>query len=110
MKKIRLWFPGSLLAVCLLAIGFPVFPGGGKQQASTPAVNEAGILNPLGQLPLLKEKINLTMGVVRNSQVIDLPANYMTAQLEKDSNIYERRRSPRLDLGTDGPPLWSQWG
>jgi putative aldouronate transport system substrate-binding protein len=88
MKKIRLQFQGGVLFVCLLAIGFPVFGGGGRQQASGPVANEAAILNPLGQIPLLKEKINLTIGVIRNAQVIDLPTNSMTAQLEKDSNIH----------------------
>jgi putative aldouronate transport system substrate-binding protein len=89
MKKVKLWllFTASLM-LAAIAVS-PVFAGGGTQEAAKgPAVNEAALLNPVGQLPLLKEKINLTMGVIRESMVIDLPTNYVTRQLEKDSNIH----------------------
>ncbi|GHT56283.1 hypothetical protein FACS1894109_04750 [Spirochaetia bacterium] len=74
---------------CILAITcLPLFAGGGAQSGKGAAVNEKALLNPVGQLPLLKEKVTLTMGIVRNSQVTDFALNYMTQQLEKDSNIH----------------------
>lgn len=45
-------------------------------------------LNDLGVLPLCKEPITLTIGMLDSTQVLDWETNYMTQQLEKDSNIH----------------------
>jgi putative aldouronate transport system substrate-binding protein len=89
MKKANLWplFAASLM-LAVVGLG-PVFAGGGAQRASsTPAVNEAALLNPLGQIPLAKEKINLKIGMVRTPVIEDWTTNYLTRELEKDSNIH----------------------
>jgi putative aldouronate transport system substrate-binding protein len=87
MKKLCLWFSGAILVVCLLVIGSPVFAAG-RQQASAPAVNEAAILKPLVQMPIVIEKITMKIGMARSPFVQDFSTNYMTRELEKDSNIH----------------------
>ena len=78
----------------LLSVGFfvltasvTVFAGGGQQSTQGAAVDESRILNPRGQLPLLRENITLTMGMVRSPQTPDLVNNYKTHELQRDSNI-----------------------
>ena len=74
--------------VLLILIGSShVFAGGGQQRAQEPAVDESRILNPRGQLPLLRENITLTMGMVRSPITPDLVNNYKTHELQRDSNI-----------------------
>jgi putative aldouronate transport system substrate-binding protein len=78
-----------LSAVLLVLIGsFPVFAGGGQQKTVTGAVDESSLFNPKGQLPLLKEKITLTMGMVTDNTTTDYINNTRTKALEKDSNIH----------------------
>jgi putative aldouronate transport system substrate-binding protein len=84
--KMKNWL--LVLGVLILAAAPVMAGGGGQQGAKTAAVNEAGLLNPLGQLPLLKEKIELTMGILKDPLVTDYVNNYKTMQLEKDSNIH----------------------
>jgi putative aldouronate transport system substrate-binding protein len=88
MEKTRLWFPEGILLVCLLVIGSPLFGGGSRQQVPAPAVDESVILNTIGQIPIAKEKINMKIGMVRVSQIEDFNTNYLTRELEKDSNIH----------------------
>jgi hypothetical protein len=65
-----------------------MFAGGGQSSQRGAAIDEKSILNPLGQLPLVKEKITLTMGMVRSTISPDIVDNYKTITLEKDSNIH----------------------
>jgi len=65
-----------------------VFAGGGRQSTQGAAVDERALMNPLGQLPLVKEKVTLTMGMVRSAVTPDLVNNYKTITLEKDTNIH----------------------
>ena len=85
MRISKVWLLGI---ICLVLFGsFPVFAGGGQQSSQGAAANERDLLNPLGQLPIVKEKITLTMGMVRSVMSPDLINNYKTIELEKDSNI-----------------------
>jgi putative aldouronate transport system substrate-binding protein len=107
-------------ALCVLLAAFssgPVFAAGGSQQASTGASNsEASVLNPLGQLPIVKERITMKIGMVRNSAVTDYAANFQTKELEKDSNIHlefvfygandnEARQKLELEFSAGGEDL-----
>jgi len=60
---------------------------GGRQQGAQGAVYESHLLNPLGHLPLLRERITLTMGMTRSPITPDLVNNFRTISLERDSNI-----------------------
>ena len=78
-----------LLCVGLFILigSIPVFSGGGQQRAQTAAVDESRILNPLGQLPLLRENVTISLGIIRSTLTPDLSNNYKTFELQRDSNI-----------------------
>lgn len=85
MKISKIW----LLSFVFFLIGnYAIFAGAGQQSSAGTSTNESSILNPLGQTPLLKEKINLTMGMVRSPLTTDMVDNYKTKTLENDSNIH----------------------
>lgn len=47
-----------------------------------------GILNPLGQLPLVKEKLTLTVAMPKPAAVEDMATNFHTQWMEKQTNIH----------------------
>ena len=78
----------TLTMILLLALGsIPLFAGGQKAPAAS-TVNEAAILNPLGHIPIAKEKVNLSIGMMRSPYVADFATNFTTLELEKDSNVH----------------------
>jgi putative aldouronate transport system substrate-binding protein len=62
---------------------------GGRTQASdgSKGSDEAVILNPLGYLPLVKERIKLKIGMIKHPQVVDFETNDMTKILKEESGV-----------------------
>jgi putative aldouronate transport system substrate-binding protein len=75
--------------VVLLALGACLLMANGRTQTKdgVKAGDEAAILNPLGSLPLVKEKIKFKIGMIKHPQVVDFETNDMTKVLKEESGM-----------------------
>jgi hypothetical protein len=91
MKKrsIRL----TSLALSLFVAGAALYTGCSQKQVAATVSGSTAIysadpnLNPLGNLPIAKEKVSLRIGIESQANVEDFETNWMTAQLEERGNF-----------------------
>jgi putative aldouronate transport system substrate-binding protein len=89
-RSIRL----TSLALSLFVAGSALYTGCERKQAavattsgSTGSYSVDPNLNPLGTLPIVKEKVSLKIGIESQANVEDFETNWMTAQLEAQGNF-----------------------
>ena len=78
---------GLLTVLCVLLV-FSLVLGCNRDSASRGAVEgSAAIVTPPGQLPIVKESITLTLGLMQNRNVNNYETNYLTGWLEERTGI-----------------------
>lgn len=84
--------PAGFVLALLLAGGMVFYAGCGRQTGAA-GDGSAGTyspdtnLNPLGVLPIVKEKVSLKIGIEAQANVEDFETNWMTTQLEEKGNF-----------------------
>lgn len=84
MKKMNRFLSG--VVVLCTAVMLMTGCSGGREKQSTVAENDVNVTEP-GELPIVKEKITLTVGVPGTSKVEDFETNAFTKYLEEKTNI-----------------------
>jgi putative aldouronate transport system substrate-binding protein len=79
------------LALALLVAGAALYTGcrktGGAANGSIEVYHPDPNLNPLGTLPIAKDKVHLKIGIEAQANVEDFETNWMTRQLEQQGNF-----------------------
>jgi putative aldouronate transport system substrate-binding protein len=78
-----------LCVIVLLVLGIPL-SAGGRSQTQTgrgPVANSAAVVTAPGQLPIVNQKITLTLGSGTSTYVPDFKDNYMTRYIEEKTGL-----------------------
>ena len=85
MKRSKTWLSG-IMALCMMAMMLTGCGGTGGRDKQTIPEKDTNVTEP-GELPIVKEKITLTVGVPGSAKVEDYDTNAMTKFLEEKTNI-----------------------
>ena len=86
MKKSKVKWAKILVALIVCAGALALVAAGG-QQSSGGNSNSAANVNAPGVFPIVKEKIDLKIGIPFNTTVTDFETNYYTLELEQKGNM-----------------------